>query len=305
MLQQLQARWEKRAAVRSRPRIVLSDAVDADFYPVSRAPIVLHPLVVAQGDSARRFVLIQSLYKYLNDIATIETEVVNNTILMAVSNGLSVALSTEQKLALYTIMVDESYHAYVAFDCMSQIEAHTKINALPLPKKIEIQNAITATKAELDPKYHATFDLICVCLAENTLTKEIVAMSDEKGTHPFFQKMLSDHLDDESRHSAIFFNLLGYLWSNLSDVAKEDIGAVLGAFIERYLRSDVQIEFDKKILTGIGLSSDEVSTVLTEVYGAFRLTKTHPMLKNILFLLDRSGVNERAALASLAQRGWM
>jgi len=305
MFQQLQTRWEKRAAVRSRPRIVLTDAVETDFYPASRAPIVLHPLVVATGEKNRQFVLIQSLYKYLNDIATIETEVVNSTILRVLSGGFPVELSQEQKLALYTIMVDESYHAYVAFDCMSQIETHTKIGKLAFPSKIEIQHAIAATKSEIDPNYHAVFDLICVCLAENTLTKDIVAMGTEKDTHPFFQKMLSDHLDDETRHSAVFFNLLRHVWSNLTHDAKENIGKALGPFIARYLKIDMQIEFDKKILTSIGLSPDETSVVIREVYGAFRLTKTHPMLKNILFVLDQSGVNDPSARASLVLKGWV
>jgi len=305
MFQQLQTRWEKRAAVRSRPRIVLTDAVENDFYPVSRAPIVLHPLVAARGDKNRQFVLVQSLYKYLNDIATIETKVVNSTILSVVSGGFPVELSQEQKLALYTIMVDESYHAYVAFDCMSQIETHTNISKLAFPPKIEIQHAIDATKAEIDQEYHAVFDLICVCLAENTLTKDIVALGNEKGTHPFFQKMLSDHLDDETRHSAVFFNLLGYVWSSLTRDAKDNIGKALGPFIERYLRLDVQIDFDRQILTSIGLSFDESSTVIRDVYGAFRLSKTHPMLKNILFVLDQSGVNDTSVRASLEQRGWI
>ena len=49
-------------------------------------------------------------------------------------------MSDEQKINLYTIMVDEAYHAYVAFDAMLQIQAHTHITPLPLPNTIEVDS---------------------------------------------------------------------------------------------------------------------------------------------------------------------
>lgn len=87
--------------------------------------------------------MIQSLYKYSNDIASIETRVVNEIILKAISDNIEgTSLTDNQKLSLYTIMIDESYHAYVAFDAMMQIRKETNIKPLEFPKVIEIEKAI-------------------------------------------------------------------------------------------------------------------------------------------------------------------
>ena len=43
-------------------------------------------------------------------------------------------------------MVDESYHAYVAYDAMLQVEQYTGISPLPLPTIIEIEQAILNAK---------------------------------------------------------------------------------------------------------------------------------------------------------------
>ena len=77
---QIQEKWESRATVRSRPRNVFDSSNSGYFYPMSRQPIAIHPLLQKMGDEAIQFLLIQSLYKYSNDISKIETKIVNNTI---------------------------------------------------------------------------------------------------------------------------------------------------------------------------------------------------------------------------------
>ncbi|MBK2296725.1 diiron oxygenase [Francisella philomiragia] len=302
----LQEKWERRATVRSRPRVVYDKVATGYYYPLSRAPLAIHPSVILKGEKAIEFLLIQSLYKYSNDIASIETRVVNETILKAISDKIEgVSFDEEQKINLYTIMVDEAYHAYVAFDSIIQIKEETGINPLPLPQTIEIEKAISAIKKKLDIKYHSVFEFICVCLAENTLTKEIVTMTDKEETHPYFQKIIKDHLLDETRHSGIFFKLLCYVWSNLNEEFKQNIGEVLAEFIELYLDLDVQVEFDRKILKSINLTDQEIEEAIKDTYASFKLNKEHPMLKNILTILHKTEVIDDYTSVGFKQRNWI
>lgn len=301
----LQEKWERRATVRSRPRIIYNKDAGGYYYPVSKTPLVLHPMVVARGEKAKEFILIQSLYKYSNDIATIETKIVNNSILKVLNGQLPISFSNEQKINLYTVMIDESYHAYVAYDCMLQIENYTGVSSLELPKTIEIEKAINQVKRKLDVKYHSVFDLICVCIAENTLTKEIVSMTDKKETHPFFQKIIKDHLADESRHSGIFFKLLGHIWSNLDNDFKNAIGHVLADFIELYLDLDVQKKYDRSILTELNFTDKDSSQILEDIYGGFKLTHSHPMIKNIIVMLEKTNVLDDYTLYGFKYKGWV
>ena len=301
----VQEKWELRSTVRSRPRIVFDKEASGYFYPVSRQPLVVHPQILEKDEKAIEYLLIQSLYKYSNDIATIETRVVNHAILNAVTNQLPIPFTQEQKLDLYTIMVDESYHAYVAYDAMLQIEEHTGVKALALPETIEIEFAIAEIKRNLQEKYHAVFELVCVCLAENTLTKEIISMTDKAETHPFFQRIIKDHLTDESRHSGVFYKLLKYIWSNLSEEYKEAIGKILPDFIELYLDIKVQIKFDKQVLIKLGFSDIQSQQILDETYGGFKLNKQHPMLKNILMLLDKTEILDNFTLPQFKAKDWV
>lgn len=306
MTNQLQKKWERRAAVRSRPRITYDKTATGYYYPISRAPLAIHPSVISKGEKAKEFLLIQSLYKYSNDIASIETRVVNEVILKAISDKIDgITFDDEQKINLYTIMVDEAYHAYVAFDAILQIKEETGIAPLELPKTIEIEKAINNIKSKLNTKYHNVFEFICVCLAENTLTKEIVTMTDKEETHPYFQKIIKDHLTDETRHSGVFYKLLSYVWMNLNSEYKQHVGEVLAEFIELYLDLEVQIAFDEQVLKSIGLSIEETKEVLDDTYGEFKLTKEHPMLKNILNILEKTRVLDEYSLKGFQQRDWI
>lgn len=302
---QLQAKWEARATVRSRPYISFDTNGAGYFYPISRQPIAVHPKILEKGDDALKYLLIQSLYKYSNDISSIETRIVNTTILKVISGQLDLEFSDEQKLNLYTIMVDEAYHAYVAYDSLLQIEKETGVKSLPLPKTIEIERAIRIAKEKLPIKYHDVFELICVCLAENTLTKEIVTMTDKDETHPFFQKIIKDHLSDETRHSGVFFHLLGHIWSKVDIDCKRNIGLVLVEFLDTYLGVSVQKEFDKQILLELNFSDLDADLILNDVYAGFSLTRNHPMLMNILNLLEKSGMRDEYISPSFKTRGWI
>jgi hypothetical protein len=288
-----QLAWENRATVRTKPKLIFDPSQKGYFFPRSHQPLSVHPFVEELGEDAIAYLLTQSFYKYVNDIAIIETRVVNQTILNVIHNTLDIEFTYEQKINLHTVMIDEAYHAYVVYDAMQQIQHQTGVKSLSLPSTIEIEYAINTIKHKLEPSYHSMFELIAVCLAENTLTKEIITMVDAEETHPFFQELISDHLADESRHAGIFFHVLHFIWARLSDAYRYNIGGVLPEFLNLYLSNKVQIAFDRNVLLHLGITSIKVDEAITDVYGDFQLTAHHPKLKNILTILQKAGVDIR------------
>jgi len=209
-LHRTQKHWETYSTIRSRPMRDLSQtqAHTGNYYPVSRQPICIHPDIVKLGEEVQQTILVQSAYRYLLDITVLETEIVNRATLYITSNKLPVALSGALRRDALTIIIDEAYHAYVALDCLMQIEQFTGVKPLSFEYDISVEVAINHAKERLPEKMHPAFELIAVCIAENTNTQDILDMIKEKELHGFMKNILTDHYADEARHSVFFEKVL-------------------------------------------------------------------------------------------------
>src|SRR5688500_954704 len=73
-----QNQWERISSIRSKPRRLLDDEVDpVNYFPLSRQPLCAHPEITKLGQSVIDVILTQSCYKYMNDIANIEKDIIN------------------------------------------------------------------------------------------------------------------------------------------------------------------------------------------------------------------------------------
>ena len=66
--------WESRATIRTRPRRVLEND-EKLIYPLSRQPLVLSETFLRECPEQRDFALVQTLYKFINDVVIFETEI--------------------------------------------------------------------------------------------------------------------------------------------------------------------------------------------------------------------------------------
>jgi len=290
-IERYQDRWDRRATVRSRPRRrPRGEAASGDYYPVMRQPLTIHPEVTALGEQARTFALVQSVYKYMNDVALTETEVVSAAAIGIANGRLGPGLSEEMRQIALTVVVDEAYHALVARDFIIAVQASTGIVPLPPPADTELSRALSATLAELPVALHNDFRLLAVCIAENTLTQEIVELSREGELATAFVEALADHLADEAQHAVYFQKVLAAAWAELDEARRRPLGQALPDFIGRYLNIEIQSAYDAAILRALGLSQSRIEPLLQEIHGGFVLGPSHPMVANILRLLERTGV---------------
>ena len=127
--------WESRATIRTRPRRLLENDQRL-IYPLSRQPLVLSETFLRECPQQRDFALVQTLYKFINDVVIFETEIVDQTARAIAKNRFSVPFPFACRYDAMTVVVDEDYHALVAMDFMQQTVAMTGIEPIELPAEI-------------------------------------------------------------------------------------------------------------------------------------------------------------------------
>ena len=114
--------WEGRATIRTRPRRIVEND-EKLIYPLSRQPLVLSETFTRECPHLRDFALVQSLYKFINDVVIFETEIVDKTARSIAKDSFAIRFPFACRYDAMTVVVDEDYHALVAMDFMQQTVA--------------------------------------------------------------------------------------------------------------------------------------------------------------------------------------
>ncbi|QTD33585.1 diiron oxygenase [Pseudomonas fluorescens] len=282
--------WESRATIRTRPRRVLED--DARLiYPLSRQPLVLSETFLRECPEQRDFALVQTLYKFINDVVIFETEIVDKTARSIAKNRFAVPFPFACRYDAMTVVVDEDYHALVAMDFMQQTVAMTGIEPIELPNEIELSRAIPAA-VELAPEHlRSAVELICVAIAENTVTGDVAAFARDDTVKPSIKGLMADHLLDEGRHSSFWARMVRIYWHTASDADRECIAQILPVFIGHYLTNDIQKAFDLRLIDALPVNDATRRALKDEMAGlAFPINRHHPLVGNIVRFFHNSSL---------------
>ena len=282
--------WESRATIRTRPRRVLEND-DKLIYPLSRQPLVLSETFLRECPEQRDFALVQTLYKFINDVVIFETEIVDKTARSIAKNRFAVAFPFACRYDAMTVVVDEDYHALVAMDFMQQTVAMTGIEPIELPNEIELSRAIPAA-VELAPEHlRSAVELICVAIAENTVTGDVAAFARDDTVKPSIKGLMADHLLDEGRHSSFWARMVRIYWHTASDADRECIAQILPVFIGHYLTNDIQKSFDLRLIDALPVNEATRRALKDEMAGlAFPINRHHPLVGNIVRFFHNSSL---------------
>lgn len=282
--------WEQRATIRTRPRRVLEDD-ERLIYPLSRQPLVLSETFLRECPEQRDFALVQTLYKFINDVVIFETEIVDKTARSIAKNRFAVAFPFACRYDAMTVVVDEDYHALVAMDFMQQTEAMTGIEPIQLPDQIELSRAIPAAVALAPEHLRSAVELICVAIAENTVTGDVAAFARDDSVKPSIKGLMADHLLDEGRHSSFWARMVRIYWHTASDADRETIAQILPVFIGHYLTNDIQKSFDLRLIDALPVSEATRCSLQEEMAGlAFPINRHHPLVGNIVRFFHNSSL---------------
>ncbi|VVO28459.1 diiron oxygenase [Pseudomonas fluorescens] len=274
--------WESRATIRTRPRRVLEND-DKLIYPLSRQPLVLSETFLRECPGQRDFALVQTLYKFINDVVIFETEIVDKTARSIAKNRFPLAFPFACRYDAMTVVVDEDYHALVAMDFMQQTIAMTGITPIGLPDEIELSRAIPAAVALAPQHLRSAVELICVAIAENTVTGDVAAFAKDDTVKQSIKGLMADHLLDEGRHSGFWTRLVRIYWHTASEDDRRCIAHILPVFIGQYLTNDIQKSFDLRLIESLPISDGARRALRGEVSGlAFPINRHHPLVANIV-----------------------
>ncbi|KNH19248.1 diiron oxygenase [Pseudomonas sp. SWRI79] len=290
--------WESRATIRTRPRRVLEND-DKLIYPLSRQPLVLSETFLRECPEQRDFALVQTLYKFINDVVIFETEIVDKTARSIAKNRFSVAFPFACRYDAMTVVVDEDYHALVAMDFMQQTVAMTGIAPIALPDEIELSRAIPAAVALAPEHLRSAVELICVAIAENTVTGDVAAFAKDDTVKQSIKGLMADHLLDEGRHSGFWARLVRIYWHTASEDDRQCIAQILPVFIGHYLTNDIQKSFDFRLIDALQISDVARRALKSEVSGlAFPINRHHPLVANIVRFFRSSSLLDSPCVQS-------
>ncbi|KPG99390.1 diiron oxygenase [Pseudomonas sp. RIT-PI-r] len=282
--------WESRATIRTRPRRVLEDD-ERLIYPLSRQPLVLSETFLRECPQQRDFALVQTLYKFINDVVIFETEIVDKTARSIAKDRFAVPFPFACRYDAMTVVVDEDYHALVAMDFMQQTVAMTGIEPIRLPDEIELSRAIPAAVALAPEHLRSAVELICVAIAENTVTGDVAAFARDDSVKPSIKGLMADHLLDEGRHSSFWARMVRIYWYTANAADRETIAQILPVFIGHYLTNDIQKAFDLRLIDALPVSEATRRSLRDEMAGlAFPINRHHPLVGNIVKFFHNSSL---------------
>lgn len=290
--------WESRATIRTRPRRVLEND-DKLIYPLSRQPLVLGETFLRECPQLRDFALVQTLYKFINDVVIFETEIVDKTARNIAKNRFDVTFPFACRYDAMTVVVDEDYHALVAMDFMQQTVAMTGIAPIELPGEIELSRAIPAAVALAPQHLRGAVELICVAIAENTVTGDVAAFAKDDTIKQSIKGLMADHLLDEGRHSGFWSRMVRIYWHTASEGDRHCIAQILPVFIGHYLTNDIQRSFDLRLIDALPINDRVQQSLRDEVSGvAFPINRHHPLVANIVQFFRSSSLLDSPCVQS-------
>lgn len=282
--------WEGRATIRTRPRRIVEND-DKLIYPLSRQPLVLSDTFIRECAHLRDYALVQSLYKFINDVVIFETEIVDKTARSIAKDNFTIRFPFACRYDAMTVVVDEDYHALVAMDFMQQTIALTGIEPIPLPDEIELSRAIPAALALAPEHLRSAVELICVAIAENTVTNDVAAFAKDESVKQSVKGLMADHLLDEGRHSGFWARLVRIYWHTAAEQDRAAIARIMPVFIAQYLTNDIQNGFDFKLIEHLQVP-DTVKQALRDETRAvsFPVNRHHPLVANIVRFFKNSSM---------------
>ncbi len=293
--------WEGRATIRTRPRRMVEDD-DKLIYPLSRQPLVLSETFSRECAHLRDYALVQSLYKFINDVVIFETEIVDKTARSIAKNRFAIPFPFACRFDAMTVVIDEDYHALVAMDFMQQTIALTGIEPIVLPTEIELSRAIPAALALAPDHLRSAVELICVAIAENTVTNDVAAFAQDDSVKQSIKGLMADHLLDEGRHSGFWTRLVRIYWHSAPAEDRQCIAQIMPVFIEQYLTHEIQADFDLSLIDHLQTSASVKQALNDEVRGmSFPISHSHPLIGNIVrFFKTSSMLDTRCVQTALA-----
>jgi hypothetical protein len=256
--------WDQRAGVRTKPRrLVAEPDPTLSPFPARLAPVATHPLVRAQAPDLKRYLLVQSLYHYLDFTVELEQQIVNPTCCAISRDRLGLILPARMRHDAFNIYTDEAWHAQVADDLQSQVVAAIGISPLALPPPAFV-TALRTVKHKVPSVARPFIRSLFAIVSETLISQKLLEIPRDKQVLPTVRAVVADHAADESIHHAYFAALLRHIWNQLPASQRLTVAAVVPDLIRTFLSPDLSAL--ATILHAAGVSESDTGQILSDCY---------------------------------------
>ncbi len=256
--------WEDRASVRRKPARRLELPHEGCFFSPELYPVCDHPLVVARGPSARRFLLIRRLYDYLHFTTELETLAVIPVATMISRGHSGLPLSRQMRGDAYKIVTDEAYHAQFSYDLgvdVSHVTGVERPASLPAPAFL---GRLDDVRAQVPWNLRGIEALLFSIVSETLISGVLGELPGDTRLPKAVRDLIRDHAEDEGRHHAYFRTVLRALWDVLTPRERTEVAGLVPAVIYAFLEPDYREVMDS--LEAVGLPAHEVEQVVRESF---------------------------------------
>jgi P-aminobenzoate N-oxygenase AurF. len=246
------------------------------------------------GPEAIRFIQVQALYHYLQGIANIELDIINDSHFQLYKNHLGMTFPVEMQLESLCVIVDESYHALVAIDLLNQVKTFTGITVAKMPEMTEVSYAVERVVGIAPESVRELVRMSCVCLSEQVLTSELINILNNEDLFPSFYHVMKDHVSDEGRHAKFSQRILNHIWDFSSEDMKSAIAVSINHFMENYANNSIAENVDEAILRALNIDEVRIAEIIAETYpepSDHLSLIDNPSVKKMVLALDKAGIS--------------
>lgn len=289
--------WDVGAAVRTKPRRVLSEGAGVDelYFSPALVPVSRHPLVTALGPAAVRRALIEHLYTHLVFTTRLEHDCVNETVRRIARGRIGIDVPPAMRLDAYRLYCDEGYHALICADLAFQVEAASGVVPGSGGPPAFLQH-LRLVRASQTPTLRRLADMLFVVVSETLISATLAGSWRDGRVVPAVRQVLADHAEDEEHHHAYFTAFFELLWHQIAPRDRVSLGVLLPGLIRGFLSPDRTAIAAGLVRCGVRLrdtsqvlgESYPEQTVLAQMREASRVTRQ---------LFARNGVLDEPATA--------
>ncbi|KPI00269.1 P-aminobenzoate N-oxygenase AurF [Actinobacteria bacterium OK074] len=232
--------WYEKAGVRTDPRRVIGDEIEAGgtLFPEALIPYLHHPLVDALEPDRRLGLVARHFYQYMHFTMHFETSVVNRATARIADGTSGLRLPDETRLDAYRIYCDEAYHALYSLDIVQQVRGATGIDA-PAYDFAPFLGRLDSIGDEVLPGEPVLVQLLQVVVFETLVTSILKDVPKDLSVIGTIREVVRDHAEDEGRHHAYFAAFFKELWQGMSPVLRERAARCLPELVSRSLTPEL------------------------------------------------------------------
>lgn len=303
--------WEQRATVRHLTRTRLTaETARSDMFPAAMQPLIAHAEVAARGDDTRHRILARATATFQLHVAILEVDLITDLCIRLVNKGAGVAIPESARQVVLTVATDESYHAFVAREFLSDLERLTGIipNA---DADMPILRGLAALRDAAPTEIERAVETMALCFAENFVTEELFGLSREQVPEGPFHTLMREHMMDEGRHQIFFRRLFRHLWESLDETRRTELGRLVPIYLDGFLSGSGYEASQRDQLEYAGFDRDASGRIVQEAliaaFGTERPRKSKlKFMRNALNLIEVSGIlAHQPTRQTLIESGWV